>query len=408
MLRVVVCCLLLAPAAVAEAQQPRVRITRDELSRVAGDSVSRPRAAVITARGAETAQLEQTGDLMLEPGTFLAVRTADEHRVVEDLIDPADTVAIDEPVAAEPFRALPFRYITPDAAAEGTWVLRPIYKANWLRWADGEFRGALFLALEDSARRGRSDSLRVPVRFQLLGDADRIEPDQLTLEHTNLPLLRIELAASRPSDSLRVHIIPEFDVRGEDVWVPVEPTLVVETSPARIQGWGVGTARLTVRVLGASGRAPSAVTLWSSAGELDTTTLVLGDAGVGTTRIRSSGTGSATLRASAPGFGEAPATIAFAWPILFIVASLAGGVFGGVASAVQGRRMGGPDAPSPGWGAAAVKGLFAGVLAAAAWYALGVNLLELDVGVPRFNELAVFAFAALAGFFGIPRIRRQT
>ncbi|MGH7574896.1 MAG: hypothetical protein ACREM1_07185, partial [Longimicrobiales bacterium] len=332
---------------------------------------------------------------------------ADDNRVVDDLLDPTDTAAIGEPVGIEPFRTLPFRYLTPDAAAEGTWVLRPIYKSNGLRWVDGEFRGALFLALEDSSRRTRSDSLGVPIRFQLISEADRIEPDQLTLQHTNLPLQRVELAASRPSDSLRIHIIPEFDIRGEDVWVPVEPTLVVETSPSRIQGWGVGTARVTVRVLGASGRVPSAVTLWSSAGELDTTTIALGDAGVGATRIRSSGTGAATLRASAAGFGEAPATIEFEWPILFIIASLAGGVFGGVASAVQGRRTGRADAPKPGWRAPAVKGLFAGVLAAAAWYALGVNLLELDVGVPRFNELAVFAFAALAGFFGIPRIRRQ-
>ena len=46
-----------------------------------------------------------------------------------------------------------------------------------------------------------------------------------------------------------------------------------------------------------------------------------------------------------------------------------------------------------------------GVLAALAWYVLGVNLLGLDLGVPRQNELAVFTLAALAGYFGVPRMK---
>ena len=42
-----------------------------------------------------------------------------------------------------------------------------------------------------------------------------------------------------------------------------------------------------------------------------------------------------------------------------------------------------------------------GALAAAIYYAVGVSLIHVDLGVERFNEGAVFAFAALAGPFGL-------
>jgi hypothetical protein len=47
------------------------------------------------------------------------------------------------------------------------------------------------------------------------------------------------------------------------------------------------------------------------------------------------------------------------------------------------------------------KGTLLGLLAAVIYYAIGVSLLHVEVGVERFNEGAVFAFAALAGLTGL-------
>ena len=139
-------------------------------------------------------------------------------------------------------------------------------------------------------------------------------------------------------------------------------------------------------------------------GELEAVQLELGPTGSGAVTLRSAGTGEALLRASGPGLEEATATIVFVWPWVFLVAALLGGVLGGLAAAAQERRTGG----SAHWGPSAFKGLLVGVVAALAWYALGVNLLSLDLGVPRQNELAVSALAALAGFFGVPRMKGRS
>jgi hypothetical protein len=42
-----------------------------------------------------------------------------------------------------------------------------------------------------------------------------------------------------------------------------------------------------------------------------------------------------------------------------------------------------------------------GLLAAVAYYAVGIKLLQVQVTVERFNEAAVFAFAALAALQGL-------
>jgi hypothetical protein len=392
---------LLAAAGDVSAQRP-VRIPRSEVVRMIPDSLVQRPVPVIRPQGIAQATVAADG-LTLEPGTFAVLRTGEAVREVPGPLPPQDSVLpTPGPGVSDPFHALPFLLLTPDRAGTGAWVLRPVYKvANRLRWEPDSavFRGALFIAVEDSLRRGESRPLPTPVRFQFLAEVDRVTPDQVALEHTNFPLLRIDLVARRVADSLRVHIVPEFDVRGADVWIPVEPSLVVD-APRRIEGWGVGSARVTVRVIGASGRTPTAVALSTSAGELDSVSFAIGSAASGTTRLRSGGTGPVTLTASAPGLSDAQTTIQFTWPWIFFLGALLGGVFGGLAAAAQSKK----GRRKTRWGEFALKGLFAGILAAVAWYALGVNVLQIDLGLPRFNELAVFALAALAGYFGVPRM----
>ncbi len=389
---------LLAGIAAPGPARAQVRVPLERITRIAPDSTLRRGVTVLSARGVDTARVSSAG-LRLERGTFAVLKTAEAPRPVAGPVETGVHYRGDPARPAGPFMALPIRLLTPNATGTGTWVLRPVYQiARRMRWnaGDGSFDGAIFIAVEDSLHPRESRPLPTPVRFQLSADADSLAPDTFAVTRTNFPLKRVNVAARDATDSVRVHLAAEFDAQGTDVWVPVEPTLRIE-APARMQGCGVGSARVIVRIAGSRAHPPSAVTLVPSAGELDADTVAIGGAASGSARLRSAGTGPVTLTASAPGYQDATATIQFVFPVVFLLAALLGGVFGGLASAVQSRVPGARTR----WGEAALKGVAAGALGALAWYALGVNLLKLQLGVPRFNELAVFTTSALFGFAGL-------
>lgn len=394
--------LLLAPAALRAQsviqQPPRVLVPAERLERFMPDLRARGSVTVLSAAGVDTAQVT-AGGVQLRRGEF-AVLTTDGTRQIDG---PQPAAGTDSAGAAGdlPFHALPFRLVTPDSALTGEWVLRPIYKvANRLRWEpeSEQFVGILFLAVEDTSRRRESRPLPVPIRFELLSEADSLDPTRIAFEHTNFPLQRVRVAARFAADSVRVHVVPEFDVDGTDVWIPVEPSLTLD-APRRIQGWGIQTARVVARVVGTGTVRPTTLTLTASEGELDSTRVALGESGSAEMRIRSEGIGGATVEAGGPGLSTATVAIDFTFPWVFLLAALLGGIFGGLASAAHNRK----GRRKVRWGENAVKGVFAGALAALAWYALGISLLQFDLGMARFNELAVFTLAALAGYFGIPK-----
>lgn len=388
------------------AQEPvprQVRIPQDRLETMTRAPAARVEVPVFDTTGLDRrVQVDEADGLVLQRGQFALLRTGDASTATTRQAQPGEGVPSE---ATGDWQVLPYRYVTPDATGTGVWVLRPIYKvASRLRWdpASDAFAGSFFLAVEDSLRLDESRPLPAPVRFQLISEADSVAPEPVAIAHTNFPLERVRVVARGVSDSLRVHVVPEFDVRGLDVWIPVAPTLVIE-APDAIQGWGIQQARVVVRVIGASTVDDAAAGLTTTAGALDTLEVPIGRTGAGNAWLRSEGLSEASLVAAAPGFGEARAVIDFTFPWVFLLAALLGGVFGGLAAAAaerKGRRK-------ARWGEFALKGVLAGVLAALAWYALGVNLLQLDVGVPRFNELAVFTLAALADYFGIPRTLPQ-
>jgi hypothetical protein len=191
---------------------------------------------------------------------------------------------------------------------------------------------------------------------------------------------------------VRVRIIPVFALEGIEAWVRVEPALVIETEPRRMQGLGVQTMSLTVSVRGITLTDSLPVTFDASKGSVEPHQLMIGPDGTGSVRLRSAGIGPVTIGASSPAVPGASVLINYVFPFLFLVAALLGGALGGWAAKYRGERG------HSGTGGYIIKGTVYGFLAAVAYFALGVNILRVRVDIQFFNEGAVFAFAALAGF----------
>ncbi len=387
---------LLAGNLPSEAQQlPR----RTQITRLLKDTA---RAGPVMRVRGDLAQAvpQEASNVQLAAGEMLATRlSATAMRVV----DVSPLTAHTTPTAAnEKAVALPFRYVTP--ATDGELVtLRPIYFPNRRLRYDSVaklFRGSFYIALEDTTQPGRSRRLTAAVRLQVAADADSLRPAVLEFSHTNLPLAEVAVMSGRAQDSLRVRIIPDFDLNGVDVWLPVAPSLAFESRPARLAGLGIGSTRLTLAVRGGHLAAPARVRLEARPGTVEPEEVELGPDGIASVRVRSAGIGPATVRAISPELGNAEIRLRFTWPWLFLLASLLGGGLGALLRYMYVRRN--EDAAS--LQSHVITGVLSGFLAAVIYYALGVNLLDVKIDVRYLDEAAVFAFAALAGLLGMPAV----
>jgi hypothetical protein len=369
---------------------PRVGLPGDFQHQLPRGEVTR-----VSTAGVDTVAATAS-EVVIRPGEVLAVRTGDTAVVVPRLPGGGPL-----PAGMDSALGLPFTYLGLDRGAAAPTVYRPLFlPAGPLRYRPERdyFVGSFLLGLQDSAHPTTIRELSAPVRMRFAGDPDSITPDSVVLRQTNAQMERIQVLARVAFDSVRVMIVPAFDPGGVGVWLPIQPALRFEQAPKSIQGLGVGGATLVVSRWGTKSRDSVPVTLSITQGSLEMNQLYIAEAG-GVVRIRSEGLGQATIGATAAGLAPAQITVAYTWPIAFVAAALLGGLLGGFVAHLYARRR---SAVSPGRNL--LKGVLVGLLTCLVYFGLGINLLQFNVDVRFFNELAVFGLAALAGAFGIPAL----
>jgi hypothetical protein len=372
-------------------------ISRAELPPAFRQNLPRATVARVSPAGVDT--VAAAPQVVLRPGELLAVRTG------------ATATAIARPPAAGPTSTtdsayrLPFTYLGLDREATAPATYRPIFVTEGpLRYrAEGDgFVGSFLLGLQDSARPTSTSEITAPVRLRVAGDADSIAPDTVVLRQTNAQMERIQVFSQGSVDSLRVLLVPGFDPRGVDVWLRVQPALAFEQTPASIQGLGVEGTTLVVGTRGTRSSDSTVVTLSASRGSLESNRIVVTQGGA-VVKLRSAGLGPATISARAPGWSPAQVTIGYRWPVTFLVAALLGGLLGGLVAYAHAKRR-----RTISVGQFLLKGIAVGLLVCVVYFGVGINLLQFDIQVQFFNELVVFALAALAAAFGIPALSPRT
>lgn len=386
-------------------------VSKSQLPPAFRASLERGVAVHVTAHGTDTVAAS-AASVTLQPGEVVAARTGDRavpsHAAALPTPSPThDSAAVPGPVRRDSVFALPFQYLGLDREHHTAMTYRPVYLyEGGLRYQPARdlFQGSFEIALEDSSSPGVERELSRAVQIRFGGDADSISPASVELRRTNSQFEKVNVVARTARDSMRIVIVPTFDPRGVNLWLPVQPALAFESPPARIQGLGVETATLVLTVRGRLPADPVTVTLSANRGSLDTNQVTLGPGGA-VARLRSAGRGPATIRAVAPGFQSGEARVEFGWPIVFLLAALSGGLVGGLAAATTSRQ---PARKRRRLGAVLLHGVLIGLVVAVVYFGIGLNLLQFDVKVAHFNEIAVFALAALGAMFGIPALAGAT
>lgn len=296
--------------------------------------------------------------------------------------------------APDPHVDLPVRLLTVDRS--GTQVLtltiRVAPDGAGLTFDENtnDFSGDVLIGIEDSVRRTEKIPLR-PMELQVTSDAGRVEPQTVTLDHTNVPWQRVRLFARNPRDTVHVVIRAVFQPEGYAAPIAVDrPRIDVRPASSAIQGLGLEQVAVTVTVPAFLRGDTLTVTLWSDHGGLDAGTIRIPPSGTAEVGLRSSGLGRNTVHAEIFGIasGEAPVRYTLPWP--FVVAAVLGGVLG---TLIRRRRRHQARADF-------VAGIVAGLLSAVA-YAIGLNLTGIDVNV-RVGEAAVLVVAALGAGLDLP------
>lgn len=332
----------------------------------------------------------------IRPGEFIARKTGDSVRVEIRKRDPGMVTA---GRSQDTITLLP--YLFEGKTNENRKVrLRPAIIKEEMRYQRDErmFRGTLLIALEDVDASTEERPLWGPIRINVATQGDQVDPSQLDVLQTNT-LSSVNVVARDPQDSVRTQVVPTFDLRGIDVWLPVRPTILMPNPRKSAAGLGVSTVPLTVTVRGRALKDSVRVLVTTDRGSVEPYEVVIPPAGIGRVQLRTEGIGRATISASSGGLDSAEIGIDFDWPIVFLLAALAGGAIGGVAVQLRRKRRAHTGLLRP-----AIVGAVIGFVAAIVYRALGINLISIAIHSTSSDEASVFAFALLAGALGIPAL----
>jgi len=262
------------------------------------------------------------------------------------------------------------------------------------------FSGSLQLGLENVDDPTSTDQLDQDVHILVTAVADSVSRPDVRLRHTNQPFEPVAIFATSPSDSVEVDIQPSFDRAGIKISIPVlRPTLSVSLSPkGGIPGYGLATATINVQIEGVPDPAGLVVTLTSDKSEPEPSRVVLDASGGAQASIRSAGRGRATIAASNRLADPANGSIAFLFPMAFLIFATIGGLLGGAAKFFRDKFDSSRTGKMKKVSVYLIAGLVFGFIVAGL-SAIGINVSPVK---PTANggEALVCFLSALGGFGG--------
>ncbi|MES2525344.1 MAG: hypothetical protein V4617_21815 [Gemmatimonadota bacterium] len=274
-----------------------------------------------------------------------------------------------------------------------TWRPYVVHPAR-LRYVDrdgGRAEGSVLVGLRSVTTPG---ALQGRIGLSIVTDAS-VEPGAVSFTAEDAEPKRIVVESSLNALSVVLHVhangAPEDDVR---VNLRLPSVLNFENPPRNLQAFGLERRRLVLTVTGAPLTSPVTVSLSAGNATVEPRNVLLHPGSTAEAYVTADATGPLEITATATGLASATAPLTADPPVRYGIAILLGALLGGVFAGLA-RREQQPLA----WQALVLSTL-GGVIAAALWIGLSVNITGIPVGKVVFSTIAVFAFAALGGASG--------
>jgi hypothetical protein len=220
-----------------------------------------------------------------------------------------------------------------------------------------------------------------------------IESIPLSIKQINWPPMDVTVTASDPLDSVQVKVLTVSNPVGYPQNLRVEPAIILSSTRTTIQGLGIQTLPVHVALKGVSTYKPVPVTVETSLGTIDSASLMLTGDQPREVILRSESLGKINLKVINPNYRSNTISVEAVFPWLFLLLSILGGLLGGLGKNLLGREK---VTVRP-----LALGSIIGLIAAVAYWGLGIVLIGFSVETRGLNEAMVFGFGLLAGFFGL-------
>lgn len=257
---------------------------------------------------------------------------------------------------------------------------------------DNNYVGQFYvMLLEDSKEHLYTNQLVSPIPFQFSSQLAVFEPQQATIGHTNMPTTGIRITDNSPYNPVPVKIMTSFNPQGYITYLAKQALIRIETPPRSLQGFGVQAIPVTISLHNYLWDDSVRINLVSTLGSINPDHIYVTRDKAAQALLKSEGTGSTTVKASATGFLTEESRFTFVFPWMFILLTLVGGVIGAILKHLL----------HPEEGKLAlriVQGFLAGFLVGILYYVVGLNVINFDFG-RVYYEFAVLALAIIGALF---------
>jgi len=215
----------------------------------------------------------------------------------------------------------------------------------------------------------------------------------IRITQINWPPLNVAVTSAYARDSVEVKVLTVSNPFGYPKNLRVEPAIILTSTRTLIQGLGIQTLPVHVALKGVSSCPPVPVTIETSLGTVNSANLTLSSDEPHEIILRSESLGVINLKVINANYRSNSITVQAVFPWIFLLLAILGGLIGSLGKNLVGRmkitlrRL--------------ALGSIVGLIAAVAYWGLGIVLIGFSVETRGLNEAMVFGLGLLAGYFGL-------